>query len=218
MNKKTYWTKDHLPLTFFFRGIMILSFVLAVYTYDLVWATSVLIGLFISISPSIIKKNLRFTLPLIFDAFIASISLIHIIGRLFETSLIIPWYDVITRFLISIFVAFISLTMIYILDKHWEGLKMDASAMAFVTIIFTMFMGVIFEFMKWFTITGIYYERLNQVLMINLSTDTIAGICIAIIGVKLIRSGTFGEMTDSFGDQIDKLLIHPQHDDEEKRK
>jgi hypothetical protein len=97
--------------------------------------------------------------------------------------------------------------MIYILDEHWDGLRMDKYAMAFVTVIFTMAVGVILEFVKWINVTGTYYIKTNTVLMLNLSLDTIAGIFIAIIGVSLIKSGKFESMTDEFGNQIDRMVI-----------
>ena len=84
---------------------------------------------------------------------------------------------------------------------------MDKYAMGFLTIIFTMAMGVFLEFIKWLNITGIYYIKTNQALMMNLSADTVAGIIIAIIGVNLIKTGKFDKLTDEFGNQIDKMVI-----------
>jgi hypothetical protein len=84
---------------------------------------------------------------------------------------------------------------------------MDKYAMGFLTVIFTMAMGVFLEFVKWLNITGTYYIRTNSVLMLNLSADTIAGIIIALIGVNLIKIGKFDKMTDDFGNQIDKMVI-----------
>jgi len=128
-------------------------------------------------------------------------------GRLLDYYYTIENYQLITRFFISVLVAFIGLSMIYILDEHWDGLKMDKYAMAFVTIILTMFVGVILELVKWLNVTGTYYTKTNHVLMLNLTADTIAGIIIAIIGVSLIKSGKLEEITDDFGDQIDKMVI-----------
>ena len=83
----------------------------------------------------------------------------------------------------------------------------DKYAMGFVTIIFTMAVGVFLEFVKYVNVTGTYYIKTNHVLMLNLSADTVAGIIIAIIGVNLIKSGKFDKMTDEFGNNIDKMVI-----------
>jgi hypothetical protein len=196
-----------LSISFILRIIIVVSIILAVWKKDWAWVVGTSIGLFISFFPSILKKDVKLTLPWIFDFLIAFVSILHICGRLLDYYMIIPGYQLMTRFFISILVAFISLTMIFILDEHWDGLMMDKYAMGFVTVILTMAMGVFLEFVKWLNITGTYYVRTNQVTMMNLTADTIAGIVIAIIGVNLIKRGTFEKITDAFGNQIDELVI-----------
>jgi hypothetical protein len=186
---------------------MIISLILAIWKGDWVWVVGTFIGIFISILPSILKKDVKFTLPWVLDFLIALVTILHMCGRLLDFYYTIENYHLITRFFISILVAFIGLAMIYILDEHWEGLKMDKYAMAFVTVIFTMSVGVILEIVKWINITGTYYIRTNMVLMLNLSLDTVAGIIIALIGVSLIKSGKLENITDEFGNQIDKMVI-----------
>ena len=192
---------------FIFRIVMIISLILAIWKKDYVWVAGTFIGFFISILPSILKRDIKFTLPWILDLLIALVTILHMGGRLLDFYYTIENYQIITRFFISLLVAFIGLAMIYVLDEHWDGLRMNKYAMAFVTVIFTMGVGVFLEFIKWINITGTYYVRSNQVLMINLSADTVAGIIIAIIGVSLIKSGRFEKMTDEFGNQIDKMVI-----------
>ena len=193
--------------TFLLRSVMVISIILAVWRKDWVWVVGTGIGLFISFLPSIIKRDIKITLPWILDFIIALVTILHMGGRLLDYYYIIENYQLITRFFISILVAFIGLSMIVILDEHWDGLKMDKYAMAFVTVIFTMAVGVILEFVKWLNVTGTYYVKTNHVLMMNLSADTVAGIIIAIIGVNLIKTGKFDEMTDDFSNQIDKMII-----------
>lgn len=199
--------KQCVSFTFLLRIVMIISIILAIWRKDWVWVVGTCIGLFISILPSIIKKDVKFTLPWILDFLIALVTILHVCGRLLDFYYTIENYQLITRFFISALVGFISLSMIYILDEHWNGLKMDKYAMGFLTVIFTMAVGVFLEFIKWLNITGTYYVKTNHVLMMNLSADTIAGIIIAIIGVNLIKSGKFDKMTDDFSNQIDKIII-----------
>jgi hypothetical protein len=193
--------------SFLLRIIMIVSLILAFWKKDYVWVVGTFIGLFISILPSVLKKDVKFTLPWVLDFLIALVTILFVGGRLLEYDSTVPGYQLITRFFISILVAFIGLAVLYVLDEHWDGLKMDKYAMAFVTIIFTMTVGVFLEFIKWLNITGVYYIKTNQALMMNLSADTIAGIIIAIIGVNLIKTGKFDKMTDDFGNQIDRIVI-----------
>jgi hypothetical protein len=95
---------------------------------------------------------------------------------------------------------------------------MDKYAMAFVTVIFTMFVGVILEFMKWLNISGRYTEMTNHVLMLNLLADTVAGIIVAFIGVGLIKSGEFDEITEDFGQQIEKVILSRSKSKEAEKK
>ncbi|MFO8077835.1 MAG: hypothetical protein R6U21_04260 [Thermoplasmatota archaeon] len=205
---KTGNKNTNLLFSFFFRIILFSSMVLAVYKQDYVWVFGSFIGLCISFLPALIKKDRKMTLPWIFDFLIALVSILHIGGRLLDYYIMIPGYQLFTRFFISALVAFLSLAIIYILDEHWDGLIMDRYAMAFVTVVFTMAMGVFLEFIKWIDSSGGYYVRSNQVLMMNLTADTVAGILIAVIGVNLIKRGTFRVMTNSLGNEIDEMFIH----------
>lgn len=193
--------------SYLLRIVMIISLILALWKKDYTWVVGTFIGLFISFLPSFLKRDVKFTLPWILDLFIALVTILHVGGRLLDYYYTIENYQLVTRFFISVLVALIGLSMIYILDEHWDGLKMDKYAMAFVTIIFTMAVGVILEFVKWLNVTGTYYVKTNQALMLNLSADTVAGIIIALIGVNLIKSGQFEKITDDFGNQIDKIVI-----------
>jgi hypothetical protein len=204
---KKIFNKKHLSFTVLLRIVMIISIIIAIWRRDWVWVVGTFIGFFVSILPSLIKKDVKFTLPWVLDFLIALVTILHMGGRLFDYYYTIENYFLVTRFFISVLVAFIGLSMIYILDEHWEGLRMDKYAMGFVTVIFTMAVGVILEFVKYINVTGTYYVKTNQVLMLNLSLDTIAGIIIAIIGVNLIKSGKFDEITDDFGNRIDEMVI-----------
>lgn len=199
--------KSCVSFSFLLRIVMIISLILAFWKKDFVWVIGTFIGFFISILPVIIKKDLKFTLPWFLDFLIALVTILFVGGRLLGYDSTVPGYQLFTRFFISALVAFIGLAVIYVLDEHWDGLKMDKYAMGFLTIIFTMAMGVFLEFIKWLNITGIYYIKTNQALMMNLSADTVAGIIIAIIGVNLIKTGKFDKLTDEFGNQIDKMII-----------
>ena len=207
MSIQKKFRKQCISFTFLLRIVMVISIILAFWKKDWVWVVGTCVGLFISILPSIIKRDVRFTLPWVLDFLIALVTILHVGGRLLDYYYTIENYQLITRFFISVLVAFIGLAMIYVLDEHWDGLKMDKYAMAFVTVIFTMAVGVILEFVKWINVTGTYYVKTNHVLMLNLTADTFAGLIISIIGVNLIKTGRLEKITGDFGNQIDKMVI-----------
>jgi hypothetical protein len=86
---------------------------------------------------------------------------------------------------------------------------MDKYAMAFVVVITAIAMGVVWEFNEW--LTDIIFSTNEQWgytdTLKDLFIDMLAGIAMAIIGVKMIKSGSFDEMVDEFGEQIDKRII-----------
>jgi hypothetical protein len=151
---------------------------------------------------AVAKQDTTVALPSVVVCLVALLTILRIGDLVVDYYIPVPGYQLTTRFLLSVLFAFVSLIFIYILDQHWEGLSMNQYAMAFVVVISTISCGVIFEFVKWLNITGTYYVETNQVLMLNLTADTFAGIIIAIAGVYLIKSGYFGEMTRNLGRQI----------------
>lgn len=202
----------NIVLSYSLKTAMIISLILAFWKKDWIWVFGTIIGLIISFMPTLLKRDIKFTLPWPIDLMIAAITLLHMGGRLLEGYSIIPWYLQFTHFVISIFVAFLAFAFIYILDEYWEGLEMDKYAMAFVVIIFTMAAGVAMEFGKWITdyLLGspIYRQWTLENTMINLLVTTIAGVSMAIIGVSLIKRGSLETMTEEFGKQIDSAIIH----------
>ena len=202
----------NIVLSYSLKTVMIISLVLAFWKKDWIWVFGTIIGLFISFTPTLLKRDIKFTLPWPIDLMIAAITLLHMGGRLLEGYLIIPWYLQLTHFVISIFVAFLAFAFIYILDEYWDGLEMDKYAMAFVVVIFTMAAGVAMEFGKWITDylfgTPPYRIWTLENTIVNLLVTTIAGVAIAIIGVGLIKRGSLEIMTEEFGKQIDSTIIH----------
>jgi uncharacterized membrane protein YjdF len=129
----------------------------------------------------------------------------------------IPFYDSLTHFVSAILVAFLAFVAIYILDKYWKGLHMNKYAMAFIVVIFTMAMGVVWEFFEW--TTDMLFNTNEQWglfdTMKDLLIDTIAGIFIGIIGVNLIKKGRFQKMTKNLGEQINSQIIKRKKSDNE---
>ncbi len=189
----------NLIISYCLKAVMIISMILALWKQDWIWVFGTIAGLIISFIPTLMKKDINFTLPWPIEMMIAGITLLHVGGRLLDGYTIIPWYIQITHFIISIFVAFLAFAIIYILDEHWDGLQMDKYAMAFVVVFFTMAAGVLMEFGKWITdyLFGqpVYRIWTLENTLGNLLITSIAGVIIAIIGVSLIKRGEFEEIT-----------------------
>ena len=136
-------------ITIFLRAIMIFSLILAIWKKDGLWIFGTILAIFVTSLPVILKKDVRLSIPWIFDLMVAIFTLLNVVGRLlggFET---IPGFIQITNFFLSTFIALIAFVVIYIVDQYWDGLHMDKYAMAFVVVLATIVTGVAWEFGEW---------------------------------------------------------------------
>jgi len=210
MNKKNNYLKSNFFSLHILKIIMFILLVVAFWKNDWNGIFGCIIGIMLSFIPSILHKNFNITLPWILDTLIAFALFLHIGGVVLNAYHIIPFYDSLTHFVSSILVAFLAFVTIYILDEYWKGLHMNKYAMAFIVIIFTMAMGVIWEFFEW--ITDLLFGTKEQWglndTMKDLLIDTIAGIFIAFVGVNMIKSGRLQKLTQKLGKQINSSIIN----------
>ena len=208
MNKRSEYLKSNFLSLHILKIIMFILLIIAFWKDDWTGVFGCIIGIILSFIPSILHKNFNITLPWILDTLIAFTLFLHIGGVVLNVYHTIPYYDSLTHFVSAILVAFLAFVSIYILDKYWKGLHMDKYAMAFIVIIFTMAMGVVWEFFEWST--DLLFQTQEQWglqdTMKDLLIDTIAGIFIAIVGVNWIKKGKFQKITYILGKQINSKI------------
>jgi len=195
-------------LSYFLKTVIIIFLIISIWKLHWIWIFGCILAIIVSLVPTLLKRNYQITLPLVLEILITIALILHVGGGLFG-AYSIPNYDTLTHFISSFLVAFLAFVIIYILHVYWDGLIMDKYAMAFVVVIATIAMGVVWEFNEW--ITDIIFGTNEQWGYIDtikdLFIDTLAGIFMAIIGVSMIKRGSFDEMTEEFGEQIDKKII-----------
>jgi hypothetical protein len=191
-------------LSWILKVVMVTLILRALWREEWVWALGGVIALAICLVPTILKRNYEVTVPWQLDLLIVLALWIHIAGEVTGRYYTIPHYDTIAHFASSLLVAFVAFTAIYILDKYWDGLKMDKYAMAYVVVVTTMAMGVVWEFFEWGIdlLFGFGAQWGLQDTMKDLLVDTIGGIVMAIIGVNLIKKGEMEEMVEG----LEKLV------------
>jgi len=204
--KKHSPLSKHVAASYSMKIVLIVTLILAVWKREWIWVLGCIVGILIGFIPSLLKHNLKVTLPWSIELLIAGILALNMGGILLNAYSTIPGYAGITQFFTSILIAFFAFVIIFILDQYWDGLKMDKYAMAFVVVISTMASSVILEFIKWFHIFGRKSDTVEQVLA-SLFVSTIAGIIMALIGVNLIKKGKFEGMTEDLGKQVDSTII-----------
>jgi len=200
-------------LSYILKIIMIIFLIISIWKLHWVWIFGCTLAIIVSLVPTILKRNYQITLPPVLEILVTFTLILHIGGGLLG-AYGIPNYDTLTHFISSFLVAFLAFVIIYILDEYWDGLMMDKYAMAFVVIFTTIAMGVVWEFNEW--ITDIIFGTTEQWgytdTIKDLFIDTLAGIVMAIIGVTMIKRGSFEEMTEEFGEQLDKRIIKSKKD------
>lgn len=186
-----------------------LLLIVSIVERDWIYIVACSISILISFIPAILKRDYHITLHWVFELLIATALFLHVGGGVFKAYHLIPRYDMLTHFVSALVVSFLAFSIIYILDEYWDGLSMDIYAMAFVVVIFTMAMGVVWEFLEW-TVDMVFgtTEQLGlQDTMQDLLVDTLGGIIMAVVGVKLIKSGKFKQLLKDMGKQVYGSLI-----------
>ena len=195
-------------LSYALKIVMIIFLIISIWKLHWIWIFGCILAIIVSFIPTILKRNYQITLPLVLDILITFALLLHVGGGLLGAYKI-PNYDTLTHFVSSFLVAFLAFVIIYILHVYWDGLIMDKYAMAFLVIITTIAVGVVWEFNEWITdlIFGTTEQWGYTDTLKDLFIDTIAGIVMATIGVSMIKHGSLDEMTEELGEQIDKRII-----------
>ena len=144
-------------------------------------------------APNIIERRFDIRIPLLLDLTITLAIFLHAGGGVLRMYWTIPFYDMIAHFFASALIAFIALTTVYLLDEYWAGLHTDIRGMIFVTIIFTMAVGVTWEIGEFGIdqVFGTHEQRDLYDTMTDLIADTIAGVIVAVSGGYSIKSGRF---------------------------
>ncbi|KYK23043.1 hypothetical protein AYK24_07935 [Thermoplasmatales archaeon SG8-52-4] len=196
---------------------MIIFLFISIWKLFWIWIFGCILALIVSFVPTILKRNYQITLPLVLEILITIALILHVGGGLLG-AYGITHYDTLTHFVSSFLVAFLAFVVIYILDEYWDGLIMDKYALAFLVVITTIAMGVVWEFNEWITdiLFGTHEQWGYDDTIKDLFIDMIAGLVMAFIGVAMIKRGSFDELTEDLGEQIDKLIIKSNKDETKK--
>ena len=196
-------------VSFIVRILMVILLVFFIWDKDGLGIFTAFLILLAGFLPSILKRD-KISLPWHLNVLLSSAILLHVGGHALGAYLTIPGYDTITHFVSAIFVSLFAFTIVFILDEYWDDLHMNAYSMAFMVVIFTMAVGLMWEFDEWL-LDSIFGTNLQAGLdntMKDLVVDTIAGIIVAIFGVSWVKKGKFKVITKDFGDEINRKIIN----------
>jgi tRNA wybutosine-synthesizing protein 3 len=154
-------------------------------------------GLFLSFLPTIIKRNLKISLPWIFEFLIVFSVSLHIWGGALGLYSL-PFYDKFAHFIVSAIISFFALILVYILTVFSPRVYMDFSAMIFFVVIFSIAIGGLWEIAEFFYDKIFFGYPVSQVSLDNtmgdLIADLVAGIIVGFFGTMAIRRGEFKDI------------------------
>jgi hypothetical protein len=197
-------------ISFGLKTCMIILLLISIINIQINWIFGCGLGIFLSFIPMILNKNYKIHLPLILDILITLALFLHIGGVLLDAYQLIPFYDVLTHFVSSFIIAFLSFISIYIIDEFWDGLQMDKYALAFIVVLLTVSLGVVWEFAEWSSdiFFGTHEQWGYNDTIKDLSVDMLAGIVLAILGIILIKRHQFDELIDDLEKGIQNRVLN----------
>ncbi|UCH89242.1 MAG: hypothetical protein JSV49_00925 [Thermoplasmata archaeon] len=193
---------------------------------EFVWFIGILFALFLTLVPTILARDFYVKLPLVFDVAITVSVFFHAIGGYVDWYDNIPGYDHFTHFLTSTTVSLIGVTLLYILVFTLKVTHLPPFFFGFFTVLFTMSMGVIWEFLEWgFDMAfGTELQHGLHDTMLDLMFDTMAGIIVGVISIVRLKQGeamkvedlVVGDITTSVGYKRWQMLRDKDKDLSEK--
>ncbi|MBN1456205.1 MAG: hypothetical protein JW945_08170 [Methanomicrobia archaeon] len=167
---------------------------LAVVTFlrgEYVWFIGSSFALFLTLVPTILERDYKMKLPILFDTAITISIFFHVIGSYHGFYKNVPFYDHFTHFVSAATVSLIGVTLLYDLAFHVRIVKLPPRGFGIFTVIFAMSMGVVWEFLEWGfdLMLGTALQQGLHDTMLDLLFDTIAGIIIGTFSTLKLRRG-----------------------------
>ncbi len=189
--------------------IILIIGIFSIYKGYFVQSLACFVGLFVSLLPTIIKRNLKISLPWIFEFLIVFSVSLHIWGGALGLYSL-PFYDKFAHFIVSAIISFFALMVVYILTICSPRLYMDTTTMILFVKIFSLAIGGLWEIAEFSYDKFLFGYPASQVSLDNtmgdLIADFLAGIIIAILGVIAIRRGEFKNILSIAHRNRDKFI------------
>ncbi len=205
LKKDGLWDKEILA-DVLMNSVLVLTLLVAVIKNEWLWVIGCIFGLFILLIPLALHRYRNDLIPWPVDVLVATICLLNMIGVLLRGYYDIPFYNEFTQLMVSILVAFIAFAFVYMLDRYWDGLKMNTSAMVYVVIVTTMAAMVIFEAIKYVGVFGMRSISVEMMLL-SMFVGTGGGVIMGLFCMWLVNKGKFQPLFKVMGEELNEKVI-----------
>ena len=218
------WDKEILA-DILMNSVLALTLVVAIWKQEWIWVVGCIFGLFILLVPLMLHRYRNDLIPWPVDVLVATICLLNMGGVLLRGYYEIPLYSEITQLLVSILVALLAFALVYILDRYWDGLKMNIYAMVYVVVVTTMAAMMIFEAIKYIGIFGMRSTSVEMMLL-SMFVGTGGGVIMGLFCLWLVNKGKFEPLFHVMGEKLNEKVISEEgamrkkfsHDDKNDEK
>ena len=163
-----------------------------VLTANYTWLPASVLCLFISIIPSIFRRDLEIVLPFELNFWIVLALFLHVIGGFSGFYDNVPYWDHITHAMSASLIAALGFVVVVSVDKYVETIYLPRPFLALFIIMFTMAFGVIWELME-FLNDQVFGTRLQYNLddtMVDMMFDAFGGFVVGIAGYHYLTHTT----------------------------
>ena len=181
-------------------GILVVAAV-GIATHNLAWVPAAVISFFVTMIPSIAKRDLGFVLPLELSFWVVAALFLHVVGGAAGLYTSLPGWDHLTHIMSASLIGALGFVLVVVLDKYVDSIYLPPPFLAFFIAMFTMAVGVLWEIME-FANDSIAHTQLQYGLsdtMYDLMFDGFAGLVVAFAGARYLKRMSPEHFVESLG-------------------
>ena len=192
-------------LSYILKFSLFVLFLWSIHKGEYAWAAWCLLSFIVCFTPTILNRKWKIHLPVELEFLIVLALFLHTGGGALDAYRNIPGWDHITHFLSTAVVSLLAFIVMAIIAAYTTEIKLNTPLLIFFIIIFSLAMGVIWEFCEFTSdmLFGTHNQLSNTDTMLDLFFDFLGGIIVAIPGAFYLKHTTperFGlEMGEEFG-------------------
>jgi len=163
-----------------------------VLTANFTWLPASVLSLFVSVIPSILRRDLEIVLPFELNFWIVLALFLHVIGGFSGFYDNVPYWDHITHAMSASLIAALGFVVVVSVDKYIETIHLPRPFLALFIMMFTMAIGVLWELME-FLNDELIGSRLQYDLndtMVDMMFDAFGGFIVGIAGYHYLTHTT----------------------------
>ena len=160
-----------------------------IYTGDYPFALATLVAIAVSLTPAVLERNYKITLPFEFDLLITLAIFLHMfLGETLMFYERIEQWDTVLHLFSTAVISLLAFMIVYTFH-YTKKLRLSIPLVGFFTVIFAMFVGSLWEILE-YVVDVVFKTSAQKGLpdtMWDLIYDLLAGVIVACLGMTYVR-------------------------------